>query len=280
MARRRGRAVSAFMKIEARDPGTLVADKAGLRKPLYIVARDRVQIRANEAFLVVQPDAHPVRYFAFARLDRIICHAGVDWSGEALTRCLQHRVTISWLTGRGELLGYCIPRVTSHEPFHHCMERFAGLPSASVRWENWFRHRRMFVLSAWAESKAKCGAPVAEQTFRELTRGFVYRQEPILQLSAELLGPFQSYIVARLARERVECSYRGRNDTTINLLEHLTLLLWGHANLDAGSLASKIQERKIQWQFLEAWQKDHFATLDEHFVNLKLFLVGILKASP
>lgn len=272
--------MSAFLKVEARASGSDDAEHSGVRRPLYVVAKDRALIRANQDFLIVQAEGHSARHFAFARLDRIVCHAGVDWSGEAMARCLQHRVTISWLTGRGELLGYCVPRVPDHEPFHHCMERFAGMPSASARWENWFRHRRMFVLSVWAENKTKCGAPVTEQAFRELTRGFVYRQESVLNLSADLLGSFQSFIVARLTREGVECSYPGRNATTINLLDQFTLLLWGHANLDAGSLASRIQERKIQWQFLEAWQKAHFATLEEHFVNLKLFLVGTLKASP
>lgn len=272
--------MSAFLKVEARATGSDAAESSGERRPLYVVAKDRVQIRANQDFLVVEAAGHSARHFAFARLDRIVCHAGVDWSGDAMTRCLQHRITISWLSGRGELLGYCTPRVSDHEPFHHCMERFASLPSASVRWGNWFRHRRMFVLSAWAENKAMSGVPVAEQTFCELTRGFVYRRQSILNLSADLLGPFQSFIIARLTREGVQCEYPGRKDTTINLLEPLTLLLWGHANLDAGSLASRIQERKIQWQFLEAWQKAHLATLEEHFVNLKLFLVGTLKALP
>lgn len=252
----------------------------GARRPLYIVAKDRVQIRANQDFLVVHPEGHSARHFAFAKLDRIVCHAGVDWSGEALARCLKHRVTISWLTARGELLGYCAPRVAHHEPLHACMERFAALPSAAVRWDNWFRHRRMYVLSAWAERQDKAGDSVAARTFREVSRGYVYRHEPVLNLAAELLGPFQSFIVARLTREGVQCRYPGRNDTTVDLLEQLTLLLWGHANLDAGSLAGRIEERRIQWQFLESWQKEHFATLEEHLVTMKLFLVETLSASP
>lgn len=272
--------MNAIVKIETQGGRSQIPESWGARRPLYIVAKDRVQIRANQDFLVVQPEGLSARHFPFAKLDRIVCHTGVDWSGEALTRCLMHRVTISWLTGRGELLGYCTPRVADHEPLHACMERFAAIPSALVRWENCFRHRRMVVLSAWAERNDKTGDSVPETTFRELCRGYVYRREPVLRLSAELLGPFQSYIVARLTREGVHCNYPGRNDRTLDLLEQLTLLLWGHANLDAGTLAGRIHERKIQWQFLESWQKEHFATLEEHLVTLKLFLVETLSACP
>lgn len=257
-----------------------VPESGGVRRPLYVVAKERVQIRANQDFLVVQPAGQSARHFAFAKLDRIVCNADVDWSGEAVARCLMHRVTISWLTGRGDLLGYCTPRIADHEPLHVCMARFAALPSALVRWDNWFRHRRMIVLSAWAEHRDKAGASVAAAVFLELSRGYVYGREPILHLSAELLGSFQAYIVARLTREGVQCIYPGRSDTTFDLLEQLTLLLWGLANLDAGSVACTIHERRIQWQFLEAWQKEHFATLEEHLVTLKLFLVETLGACP
>lgn len=274
--------MTASAQVDTATSGISIADGAFPfeRRPLYIVARDHVQVRARDEFLVVQQDRYPARHFAFAKLDRVVCNSHVDWTGEAMTRCLKHRVTISWLTTNGELLGYCAPKMRDHEPLHACLERFATIPGAHIRWENWFRHRRMVVLSKWAEFAEKAGDPVTQRAFRELSRTYVYWRQSPLRLAAELFGPFQSLILARLTREGAQCRYTGRQDTTLDLLDELTLLLWGQANLDAGSVAGIVHERKLQWQFLESWQRAQFATLEEHLVTFKLFVVGTLDSCP
>lgn len=242
-------------------------------RPLYIVAGARVQIDVKNDTLVVKQGAKPPRYFPFARVSRIVCNRICDWTGAALVSCLERRITISFLTRATEILGYCLPHVSQNEPFHTCMEKFASAPRAAACFDNWFRQRRMRVLSRWAKGREAAGTSVPDDAFCEMKRRFVYLSEHNLYLDVALLGPFQALVVERLNREGARCSYPAGGDTALPLLESLALLLWGEINMEAGALAVAVIDRKLQWLFLESWMKKHGSTLDEHLIALKLFIV-------
>ena len=242
-------------------------------KPLYIVASERVQIDVKADALVVKQGAKGPRYFPFARVSRVVCNRNCDWTGAALVSCLDRRITISFLTRATELVGYCLPHVSQTEPFHTCMEKFASSPRAAACWNNWFRHRRMWVLSRWAKGREAVGTSVPDDAFCEMKRRFVYLSEQDLHLDLALRGPFQALVVERLNREGARCSYPPGDNTTLPLLESLVLLLWGEVNMEAGALVVAVTDRRLQWLFLESWMKGHGSTLDEHLIALKHFIV-------
>lgn len=255
---------------------TSAADAAPLPRALYLLPAQRIRVDANGHALVVTQTNKPARYYPMSRISRIVCNKLADWTGVALMLCMDRRVTLSWVNQGTELIGYCLPHVAHHEAFHICMEKFAAIPAAAVRWDNWFRHRRMRVLHSWAEKRAAAVSPVSESAFCEMKRRFVYLAEYELHLDIALVGPFQSAIIERLNREGALCTYPARDDTTLSLLDSLTLLLWGEINLEAGAIAVATSERRLQWMFLETWLKEHADALEEHLIALKQYLAHAL----
>lgn len=246
-------------------------------RPLYLVPKDRVQVRCNGEFLFVQQRGREARHYAVRHLDRVVCSHLVAWEGDAMTLCLRHGVTVSWLDSHSQLLGHCTPTVADTHPLHACLERFVESTSAEQRWDNWFRHRRMHVLSAYAARRQAGGDEIPEREWRELKRQFIYWRQVPLQLHPDLLGPFQAMLVARLARERVQTTYLCRGGQVLDLLDDLTVLVWGELNLESRGLGVVIADRRIQWQFVESWQREHPGVLSDHLDAMKFFIARTLQ---
>lgn len=250
------------------------------RRPLYLVPRDRVQVRCNGEFLSVQQRGHGVRQYAVRHLDRVACNHLVDWEGDAMTLCLHHGVTVSWLGAHSQLLGHCMPTVIDTHPLHACLERMVESTGAEQRWDNWFRHRRMHVLSAYATRRQAASDEISERDWRELKRQYVYWRQVPPQLHPDLLGPFQAMLVARLAREHVQTTYLCRSGHVLDLLDDLTLLVWGEVNLESRGLGVVIADRRLQWQFVESWQREHPTVLSDHLDAMKFFIARTLQTCP
>jgi len=251
-----------------------------IRRPLYLVPKDRVQVRRDGDFLVAQQRGQPARHYVVSHLDRVICTALVDWEGEAMALCLRHGVTVSWLDGHNQLLGHCMPAVIATHPLHECLERFVESRNAEQSWDNWFRHRRMHVLSEYAARRLAAGDDIPEAEWRDLKRQYVYWRQVPRQLHPDLLGPFQAMLVARLAREHVRPTYPCRSGQVLDLLDDLTVLVWGEINLESRGLGVVIADRRIQWQFVESWQREHSALLTDHLAAMKFFVARTLQTCP
>jgi len=242
------------------------------RKPLYLVARQKMQVGAEAESLVVRMKTGAVRRFPIARIDRIAANGNADWSGAALALCLARGVTITWIGADGQPSGDCCPRVARPSTLHRLVERYLEASRWPDGYGNWLRHRRMAVLVRWARRRGAEGAPVAGDEWEALKREYVYLGRVPERVPDQLFGWCRSHVAARLWTAGVQGRYWGYDGGVLELAEDLTNLLWAGLNLDAGPLLASARDTQALALAFEAGLAERDAVLGDHLAQLRRYL--------
>jgi hypothetical protein len=194
----------------------------------------------------------------------------VDWSGAALSLCLQHRVTVSWIDGCGEPAGHLWPRRTRPEELAGLLN---ALTADDLTWPeaygNWLRRRRLHVLHEWRHHRELAYFAVTPGEWQAAKQAFVYRGQVPELLPRLLHVPATALVVARMAETGLQLHYWTTMDPGLALAEDLTNLVWAEMNLCAGPLAAAIEEPRLAASLFEQWAGTCTGIVNAHLASLR-----------
>lgn len=248
------------------------------RRALYLAAKAPLTVTAQSDSLVVERPHAARQRFPAARLDRIVCNAGAQWSGEALALCLRWGVTITWLGGDGHALGDCVPRLAEALPLHTALESLVELADWPPRYGNWLRRRRMQVLVRWAVRRKTAGTPVSVAEWTDHKRAWVYNGRIPSALPPTLAGWCHALVVARLAGLGLRPRYPGFDGHVLELAQDLADLMWAQFNLESASSLAAAADTRTAALLFEAGSADRVRSLRQHLGQLHRFAAQALDA--
>lgn len=248
------------------------------RKPLYLAARARVRVRAEGESLVVSRDASSCQRFPVARIDRVVCCARADWTGDALTLCLARGITVTWVAPGGLPIGDCTPRLARRGGFHDAIESYVETPDWRFGYGNWLRRARMRVLIQWATRRNAHGTPVQPTEWEARKREFVFKGELPSRFATEMLAWCRAVVVARLAATGLRSRYFGYDGGALELSEDLTTLLWAGLTFQYGDpMAGALEQAALPMAF-EAGAAQRERELRDQLARLRMHVTRAVDA--
>lgn len=240
------------------------------RKPLYLATRAKFRVRAEGESLVVSRDAGACQRFPVARIDRVVCGARADWTGEALALCLARGITVTWVAPDGHAIGDCTPRVARRSGFHDALESYVETPDWRFGYGNWLRRARMTVLIRWARHRLAAGNPVEPAVWEAHKREFVCKAELRSAFAPELNAWCRAAVVARLAAMGLRSRYYGYDGEAMELAEDLTMLVWAGLTFRYGDLLAGTLEPGAVPMAFEAGAAERDRELRDHLARLRM----------
>jgi len=238
------------------------------RKPLYLATGLRLRIIAQAESLVIQQPAKSDRRFPLARIDRVVCGSQTDWSGEALALCMANGVTITWVSGRGEVLGQCASSRRVAASREARLESFLDHPDWETRYRDWLRSRRMSVLMDWAAARAGRNAAPRAAVLERHKREYVYHAVITEVFGTEAKGWCHAWTVARLREAGLAARYWGHDASALDLADDIAGLLWAEINLAGGAIVKGASGGRDGMLFFENWTRLNGARPADHLAQL------------
>lgn len=199
------------------------------RRPLYLIAEQRIVVdfacpALRVAAVERAPTIHPL-----SSLSRVLCRGPVDWAAGALRACLEAGVPIVFVAGDGRVQGVLqVSRadVTGLGEYLRCVAELLDWPARYDNWRRAQQHRliaRLCSAIGWPDSQ-----PRPEAMRRQLDSALQRRWACIPQ---RLLAPYvplvRSEVTAELAGAGIDPAMSAGSWAGINLGEDLTqLAIW------------------------------------------------------
>ncbi len=242
------------------------------RKPLYLATGIRLRIIAQAASLVIQQAEKSDRRFPLARIDRIVCGSQTDWSGEALSLCMATGVTITWVSGHGEVLGHCASTRCIAADRETRLEAFLEHPDWESRYRDWLRNRRMSVLVEWAAACSGENIAPNAQEWEKRKREYVYQGEFVAVFDAEAKAWCYAWTLARMRETGLAARYWGHDASALDLAGDIAGLHWAEINLAGGAFVKGGSGTREGLLFFENWTRLHHARTADHLAQLNRFV--------
>ena len=249
-----------------RDSQAVVGTGAGGARTLYLGARSHKQVSSSAEALVVRNAEQQTSRYPLARISRVVSSTCTDWSGTALSLCLQAGIGITWMSAKGEALGTCYPRQRTYPQAAVALEMLLETPDGFEQYGAWLRHRRLSVLTRWGDAHSTHITPLLWEATK---RDWVYGARLAEHLPAVLLGQCMAYVGAQLACQGLEPELWGPQAQPIALDRDLTHLLWGEMNLLCGNLAAEVAPEDSATVLFERWVGANEAALANHIYSLE-----------
>ena len=182
--------------------------------PLYLLADSTRLIRADVTALLVTCEGVTPRRYPFRRLSRIVCNHRIDWTGEAVARCLAHGISIQWLDLENRPIGVVRPKSANPDELGVVIEAAMECKIWQARYSDWLRHERMRILQI--HGRELNAALVAEA---------VYRDRLPERLAATARAACSSFVTAAIYRAGLRDAYMSPEAVTLRLAEDITRLI-------------------------------------------------------
>jgi hypothetical protein len=241
-----------------------VATEPGARA-LYLGNQRKKHVSCTDQALVVKNDLGQTLRYPLARISRVVSSTGTDWNGAALALCLKNSISISWLDGRGDILGTCTPHQRNYPPCATAVELLTESADGCQRYQNWLQSRRMWVLVRWGKTSS---APIDPKQWETTKRDWVYAHQLASHLPTALQSHCQAWVNAQLAEQSLPAQLWGPQAQPIALDHDLCELLWAEINLCAGHLADSSNAEKPATALFEHWRAVNGSALHLHLSSL------------
>lgn len=258
--------------LSARAGTVGLGEPAAQARTLYLAAAQRMRITSTGEALVVTREDGSVLRFPVLRVLRVVCAASSDWSGAALSLCMQRGIVVSWLQGNGECAGWLWPHSARSTPTNDGLEWLAEQPDGAHRYGNWLRRRRMAVLLRWARRCAETGVRVAAPEWEVAKRRYVYRGEVAARLPALLRGFCDAFVATHLVGEGLMPRQWAAGGSAIDTVADIASLLWADMNLSSGQIAEAATRPGEAAALFERWIGANAGELHQHLADLKRFV--------
>ncbi len=259
--------VASTPSLEADAPTTTA------RKPLYLFARQAIEVRAEDVSLAVYRGRVPLGRYPMQRLSRIVATARVHWRGEALAMCFSHGIPVLMVDLRGTLLGTCVPSRVRVSPLTELLDEL----TADSRWkpvyENFLRHLRSRVFRTWEAECAAAGHPLSESERAQWVRSFVHMGQPPQEAAFDCRGLLRGLVERQLHLASVRSHYWAEGGEHLDLARDLSDILYGRLLMHAGSLFTAQAEPAAVFRLFEGSVGEHDGDVTRLLASLQRYLL-------
>ena len=140
---------------------------AARRSPIYLVPSSPRQVMTDASSLLVSGEGRATHRYPLRLLSRIVCNDRIDWTGEALTRCLERGILIQWLKSTQRPIGTARPLSREPDEVGALIEAALERPDWADRHANWLRHQRMRLVRRCRTGRDFSPALVSEAVYRD-----------------------------------------------------------------------------------------------------------------
>lgn len=239
-------------------------------RTLYLQGASCQRVDAGGDALVIgtQRAGEPLRRLRFPlqRVARVVSSTTVDWSGAALQLCMQRRLSVCWLDGRGEALGSLHSHRGETAPFAGALDLLLETPDGHARYQHWLKSRRMQVLQQWGRTD---GPTIPPRQWEATKRSWVYQAQLSAHLPSALQGLIAGCVVQQLQEHGLLPVQLGPGGEPVPLAQDLTWLLWAEMNLCCGPLADQTEAGPETVLLFERWQARNASALLLHLLSLQ-----------
>ncbi len=245
------------------------ATRSSDARTLYLAPTTPLRVSSTgEALVVSHPDGRVMR-LPVARVLRVVCADTTEWSGAALSLCLQRGISITWLNHQGEAEGHLWPCSQRRVALDDALDILAAdSPDWSAHYANWLRHQRQGVLKRWSMQRSAAGQPVAVGEWERAKQSYVYRAEIGVHLPLSLHGMAAALVASRLNESGLQPHYWCTVGEPVALAADLTALVWAEMNLCTGTLADAIEQPAETATLFERWSLTCAGIVHEHLAHL------------
>jgi hypothetical protein len=246
------------------------AQRALDARTLYLAGTEPLRLTSTGEALVVSRPGMPAQRLPINRILRVVCaNPLVDWSGVALTLCLQHGVVVSWLGLQGQAQGQLWPTRSRAVALAELLDLLAADdPGWPDSWYNWLRHQRQGLVNTWRRQRELAHRPVSEGEWLQAQQHIVYRNDAPQLLPELLHGLAAALIAARLNDDGLAPRYNCWGGEPLELAIELARLVWIEMNLCAGPLAAAIERPQEAAAIFEHWAGTCVGALHAHLAQL------------
>lgn len=239
-------------------------------RTLYLAAPGRLRITSTGEALVINNDAGSVQRIPVTRLLRIVSNSHAEWSGAALTLCMERGIAITWLGSHDESLGHLWPLRCQPAPLADILDLLAtDDPEWPEVYGHWLKRERLQVLKRWAAERESAGMPVSAEEWQQAKRAWVYLGEVAEVLPKRLLGMAEALVASSLSKQGLRPRYWGLAEDPIALATDLTQLLWAGMSFCSGPLAAAIERPCEAAALFEGWSRSCSDLLSAHLLSLQ-----------
>ncbi len=217
---------------------------------------------------------HATTRYPLARIDRIVCNRHVDWSSEALTRCLRHGIPLLWVDGRGEVIGFAGPRLGMAQPFDVLLDSYLDRADWHSRYTNWLKQRRLETLVLVALRAVHAGHAMSQAEFDEHKRAYVYNAHFEAVYPEMARAWCHAYVLRHLVVGGIAPTHWAYDGQPLDLGDDLCGLVWAELNLEAASLALAADQTQTQLLLVESWIAGHPARIPDLLARLRRHLAA------
>lgn len=215
---------------------------AQLAKPLYLLARDPVCVRVQGASLAACQGKRLLGRYPLVRISRIVAARNVHWESEALAGCLAAGIPILVTDQRGNALGGCVPKVVRVSPLSALLDEFTADEAWEEAYDDFLRHTRSRVLRLWESERAAQGRPLSVGEREAWIRSFVHSGQTPWSPELDCRGLLRGLVDYQLFQAGVRGEYWAHQGTRLDLAGDLTVILYGHLLMHAGSLFAGLED--------------------------------------
>ncbi|WP_200172514.1 CRISPR-associated endonuclease Cas1 [Ectothiorhodospira shaposhnikovii] len=238
------------------------------RKPLYLLGPEAREVRARPTSLWIR-GANAAVNLPLSRLERIVSGGRVRWDSEAICRCLEHGIPITWVTDDHQVAGTVYPPRHQGSLLHDALQMYLQRCEWQILHENWIAHRRMEVLLTWRGRMRAAGREVSASGFEQLQRDYVRHNRLPLLFVDESHAWCHNLVCRHLHMEGLEPVYWDFGGEAMNLATDLADLFWAEMNLCCGTLPAEVEEGAEAVLMFESWAARHEVRIHHHLGDLK-----------
>jgi len=242
------------------------------RKPLYLIGREALEVRAEDGSLAVFRARVPAGRFPIRRVSRIVATSRVHWRGEAFALCFEHGIPVVIIDAAGGVRGVCTPACRRLSPFSELLDELTAESHWRIGYESILRHLRSRELRVWEQERAASN-PLAPAERSAWIRCYVQRAEPPVSPTFDCRGAVRAIVERQLHRASARGQYWAIGGEILDLAGDLTAILYGRLLMRAGGLFARLDGRGAVHMF----ESDAFDLAPQATRLLGSLLRGLLR---
>lgn len=201
-----------------------------MRRPLYLLGREGTEVRLDGPSLLVSGTRRAVGRYPLAHVSRVISNSAVRWETGAIIACLCSRIPLTFVGGRGKIIGFCLPIGEQRSRTAAELREFFASPFWKEIYGNWLsaetRKAVLDLLDAFHVRTEDLRPHVARRLLldRAASNMSMAERERILERLNGLAG---SLLAGLFSHERLPTRYAAAGAGEVNLLEDfLSVISW------------------------------------------------------
>ncbi len=108
-----------------------------MRRPLYLLGGEGTEVRLDGPSLLVSGTRRADGRYPLAQVSRVTSSSTARWETEAIIACLGSRIPVTFVGGRGRIIGFCLPLREPRSSDASKLREFFAFPFWKEVYDNW-----------------------------------------------------------------------------------------------------------------------------------------------